>query len=114
MANLANIPGIRLDLWGPTVLKDGYYIFMGDKLELPKWVVGEARINQFIGHLKEKEILTRWLSLPKERAALLSKKFFIITKDLPGDWRMTLLTAGCWLIVLVAVASEARFRLSKL
>ena len=107
-------PGLRFDLWGPAVVfKEGYYILMGDKLKLPKWVT-EPGVVQFIVHLSEQEALMRMLALPDERRALFHKKLRIITKDLPQDWRIATITAICVLFLCVEAVSQVKSWRSKL
>jgi hypothetical protein len=104
--------GVRLDLWGPTILPNGkFYVFQGETKPIPfEW----TDLKKFLQELKFLEQLNWAYSLPEEREALFLKKLHMITRDLPTDWTIVLCTVASGVIIFVGVISAVRSQLAKL
>ncbi len=106
-------PGVRLDLWGPTLLAGGkFYIFQGQKKRIPvEWRQDMAR---FLKELRVVERINWSYAHAEKRMALFKEQLHVITSQLPPDWTIVVCTVASGLIILVGVISAAKSQISKL
>ncbi len=106
-------PGVRPDLWGPSLLAGGkFYIFQGQKKRIPvEWIKDTSR---FIKELRVVERIKWSYAPPEERMALFKEQLHVITRHLQPDWIIVVCTVASGLIILAGTISAVNSQISKL
>jgi hypothetical protein len=106
-------PGVRLDLWGPTILEGGkFYIFQGQKKRTPiEW---RGNTDLFLKELRVVEKIDWSYALPDQRKALFKEKLHVITSQLRPDWTIVICSIASGIIILVGVVSAIKSQIAKL
>lgn len=105
-------PGVRLDLWGPTIFPGGkLFVYQGVRQLVPAtW----KNVDKMMQELKYVETLEWAFALPDQREALFNKKLEILTKDLPTNWSLVICAVASGIIIFMGVVSAVKSQTAKL